>query len=87
MTAEKLQQALVLHQTIECLTEAKRSIEATEKEKKLAYMVHDEERGYWYPADMSIMKYIGDILDRHDKQIREEIDRRIAQYKQELENL
>ena len=87
MTGEKLQQALVLHQTIECLTEAKHRIEVTEKEKKLAYMVHDEERGYWYPADMSTMKYIGDILDRHDGMIREEIDKRIAQYKQELENL
>ena len=85
MTEEKLQQVLVLHQTIECLTEAKRHIEATEK--KLAFVTHDEERNYWYPANMSIMKYIGDILDRHDKQIREEIDQRIAQYKQELENL
>ena len=41
----------------------------------------------WEIVNMDKMKYIGDILDRHDGMIREEIDQRIAQYKQELENL
>ena len=33
------------------------------------------------------MKFIGDILDRHDLQIRQEIDNRIEELKQELEQL
>ena len=86
MTEEKLQKALGLYQTIEGLTKVKHHIEVSGP-KKLAYVAHEEERGYWYPSDMNLMKYIGDILDRHDGMIREEIDKRIAEYKQELENL
>ena len=35
----------------------------------------------------SIMKYIGDILDKHDKMIRQEIDDEIAALNKEIEEL
>lgn len=41
----------------------------------------------WSIENMDIMKFIGDILDRHDLQIRQEIDNRIEELKQELEQL
>lgn len=41
----------------------------------------------WQPVGMNKMKYISEILDRHDKQIRQEIDERINGLKKELEEL
>lgn len=90
MTQEKVNQIIVLHQTIERLEEVKQILNLR-CIHRLSYLEHhpstslDRER--WEIVNMDKMKYIGDILDRHDGMIREEIDKRITQYKQELENL
>lgn len=90
MTQEEVNRIIVLHQTIECLEEVKQFLNSR-SDHRLSYLEHyfgtslDRER--WEIVDMDKMKYIGDILDRHDGMIREEIDKRIAQYKRELENL
>lgn len=85
MTQEKVNQIIVLHQAIECLEEVKQFLNSRSNHR-LSYLEHYPSME-WEIVNMDKMKYIGDILDRHDGMIREEIDQRIAQYKQELENL
>lgn len=90
MTQEKVQQIIVLHQTIERLEEVRQFLNSRSNHR-LSYLKHYPStslgRESWEIVDMNKMKFIGDILDRHDGMIREELDKRIAEYKQELENL
>lgn len=90
MTPEKVNKIIVLHQTIERLEEVRQFLNSRSNHR-LSYLEHypstSLDRESWEIVDMNKMKFIGDILDRHDGMIREEIDKRIAQYKQELENL
>ena len=85
MAQEKVNKVIVLHQAIECLEEVKRFLNSRSNHR-LSYLEHYPSME-WEIVNMDKMKYIGDILDRHDGMIREEIDQRIAEYKQELENL
>lgn len=90
MNQETIAQLLAIHQEIECLEQVKKKIEDKGK-SRLSYLEYNGGlslgRGEWRIADMNVMKFIGDILDRHDLQVRQEIDNRIEQLKQELEQL
>ncbi len=90
MNQETMAQLLAIHQNIECLEQVKKKIEDKGK-SRLSYLEYNGGlslgRGEWRIVDMDVMKFIGDILDRHDLQVRQEIDNRIEQLKQELEQL
>lgn len=90
MNQETITKVLATHQEIECLEAVKKAIDSTNNHR-LSYLEYRGslayERSEWRVVNMDVMKYAGDILDRHDLQIRQEIDNRIEQLKQELEQL
>lgn len=90
MNSETIAKVLAIHQEIECLEAVKKAINYT-NDHRLSYLEYREgssfDRSEWRIVDMDVMKYIGDILDRHDLQVRQEIDNRIEQLKRELEQL
>ena len=91
MNQETINKILAAHQEIECLERVKSAIKDT-REHRLCYIQRpcDSMIGHsseWSIVNMDIMKFIGDILDRHDLQIRQDIDNRIEELKQELEQL
>lgn len=90
MDAETISKILAVHQEIECLGQVKEAIGGT-RAHRLCYIREPYSTmgssNEWSIENMDIMKFIGDILDRHDLQIRQEIDNRIEELKQELEQL
>lgn len=91
MNQETINKIIAAHQEIGCLERVKKAIEGT-REHRLCYIQkpRDSMIGHsseWSIENMDIMKFIGDILDRHDLQIRQEIDKRIEELKKELEEL
>lgn len=89
MDKDTITKVLANHKEIEHLEEAKNRIKDKEHHR-LSYLVTDENPvilQYWKMENIYTMEYISEILDRHDKQIRQEIDDRINALKKELEEL
>lgn len=91
MTEEQFNKAIELHDTLNSLYRVKKEIEGTIKHR-LCYIEHcDREFGYadsdWKISNIRTLAVIGHIFDRHDKQIRQEIEDEINQIKQEIEKL
>lgn len=91
MTREQFLTVTRLHERLEALDEVKKEIEQT-KRHRLWYAReygHPMIRSYskWELVDEHIMHSISDILDRHDKMIREEIDEEIAEIKRQIDEL
>lgn len=86
MTQEQYQRAVMINDRLEELARVKKEIEGT--------VIHR----LWY-AEKSlcgsdyrltsewVMKYIGNLLDKHDTAIRQEIDEEIERLKAEIETL
>ncbi len=95
MKEETLLKALTLRQELDLLTSVEEAIRPCEYEDggrevfRLTYITKALTlNGYkWQPVGMNKMKYIGNLLDRHDKEIRKEIADRIAELKKEIEEL
>lgn len=96
MNAETLQKAMAIHQELEILTDVRDNIKPTYNagldetyQYRLSYITKTSGYGCseWEAVDVDKMKFIGDILDRHDRQIRQEIDNRINELNKELEQL
>lgn len=89
MNRETITKVLAIHAEIECLEAVQKEIEGTKKHR-LSYLEYNEgltlrDRSQWQISDMDKLKFIGDILDCHDVQIRQEIAQRIEKLNKELE--
>lgn len=89
MTQEQYQTAIRLHERLEALNEVKKEIEETEKHRLWYAKRYDPmtETTKWETVSEYSMRSISDILDRHDKMIREEIEEEIASIKRQIEAL
>lgn len=96
MNNEALQKAMAIHQELEILTDVRDNIKPTYNagldetyQYRLSYITKTSGYGCseWEAVDVDKMKFIGDILNRHDRQIRQEIDNRIDELNKELEQL
>lgn len=88
MTPEQFLIAIRLHERLEALGKVKKEIE----QNRLLYAREYDNpiiRCYskWESVGEHLMHSISDILDRHDKMIREEIDEEIAKIKRQIEEL
>lgn len=86
MTQEQYQRAIEINKIIEQLNRVKEEIKGsrtvlTYAKRAQALSDSDSLCRDW------LMAYIGNILDNHDKQIREEIDNEIKELEQEIERL
>lgn len=87
MTEEQFNEAVRINNRIGELEEVKKKISLSTY-NRLSYIqkdgsIHDD----WTIVGEWIMKDISDILDRHDQQIRQEIDEEIEKLKKEIEAL
>lgn len=82
MTQEQYNRAVEINNRLEELEEVKKEINGTSKHL-VTYCKQDD----YEPCYRYTMKYISDILDRHDKMIREEIDNEIKKLKKEIEEI
>jgi hypothetical protein len=85
MKTEVFNRVVELKKKLDELNEAKKAIEST-RSHRLSYIKEDD-RGDWCPVTTWKLEPIGDILDRHDEQIRKEIDEEIQNIYKEIEQL
>lgn len=84
MTKEQYQRACEINERLKQLNQVKEVIHGTPTHR-LSYL-YSRSNDY-YPCNEHAMRYIGDLLDTHDKMIRAEIDNEIASLTQEIETL
>lgn len=84
MTEEQFNKVIRINDRINQLVGVNREIADTTRHR-LSYITHGVSD--WRPSSEWIMKHISDILDRHDMQIRQEIDEEIEKLKKEIEML
>lgn len=84
MTPEQYKRAVQINERISELERVKKEINWTAKHR-LWYAERSERD--WRLTSEWIMCYISEILDKHDKMIRQEIDDEIAALKAEIERL
>ncbi len=89
MTQEQFDKAIELKSKLNALARAKTEIDNTTTHR-LSYIERRKKSfgdtgSDWWLSDVDDLKCIGDILDRHDIQIRNEIDERIEQIYKEIE--
>lgn len=82
MTQEQYEKAVAINIRLEQLHKVKEEISDTSK----YLLTYCKKYGY-KPCYQYTLPYIADILDRHDKMIREEIDAEIEKLKKEIETL
>lgn len=84
MTQDQYQRACQIADRLECLNKVKKEIADTRKHR-LWYAYKSESD--WRLTSEWEMRYISELLDKHDLMIREEIDKEIEQLKAEIETL
>ena len=82
MTNEQYNRAVEINQRLKELESVKKEINDSSK-----YLLTYCEADDYKPCYRWTMVYISDILDRHDKMIREEIDNEIEKLKNEVKEL
>ena len=82
MTDEQYKRAVQIHERLNELQEVKKEIEGT-REHRLWYA---EKGSEWRLTSEWIMRYIGELLDKHDTMIRAEIEE-ISDLLNEIETL
>ena len=86
MTKEQYQRACEINERLRQLQEVKKEIHGTTT-KRLTYSYKYSTSSDYSLCNPYIMRYIGDLLDTHDKMIRAEIENEIASLEQEIETL
>ena len=87
MTEEQYLRAVQINDRLAELEKVKDDIKPTSKHR-LWYAYNTGEFGSdWSLCSEWRMRYIGDILDKHDLMIRQEIDEEIEKLKKEIETL
>ncbi len=86
--------ALAIMQELECLEKAFHEIESKynpgiddQDTFRLTYIYKSMRGGQWHICDMEAMKYISEILERHDNEIRRELAERIFELKKQMKEL
>lgn len=89
MTKEQFNTAIRLHERLEALRAVKKEIAETEKHRLWYAKRYDPMTGTtkWETVSEYTMRPISDILDRHDKMIRKEIDEEMEEIKRQIEKL
>jgi len=83
MTDKQFERAVEISSRIKELEEVKKEISETE-EHRLSYSYYSSA---WQLCPSWVMSQIGEILDKHDKMIRQEIDEEISTLKAEIKEL
>lgn len=84
MTPQQYERVVEIHERIEALEETKKQI--ADKSKLRLYFAYRRSDGFNCCADWS-MRPIADLLDKHDRMIRQEIDDEIERLTKEIETL
>ena len=89
MTQEQFNTAIKLHHRLEALSKVKEEIADIEKHRLWYAERYDPMCGTtkWDTVSKYVVQSISDILDRHDKMIRQEIDDEIAKITKQIEEL
>ena len=87
MTEEQFNEAVRINNRIGELKKVKKEISSLPNNKLSYIQKGDSIRDDWEIVSDWIMRLISDILDRHDVQIREEIDEEIKKLKKNIELL
>lgn len=89
MTQEQFNTAIKLHHRLEALSKVKEEIADIEKHRLWYAERYSPMCGTtkWDAVNEYIMRDISDILDRHDRMIRQEIDDEIAKITKQIEGL
>lgn len=87
MTEKQFNEAVRINNRIGELEKVKKEISSLPNNKLSYIQKGDSIRDDWKIVGDWIMRLISDILDRHDVQIRQEIDEEIAKLKKEIEIL
>lgn len=84
MTKEQFQRAVQINGRLENLARVKKEIDDTSKHR--LWYAWKGESDYRLTSEW-VMKYISELLDKHDLMIRQEIDEEIERLKAEIETL
>ena len=89
MTQEQFNTAVKLHHRLEALSKVKEEIADIEKHRLWYAESYSPMCGTtkWDAVSECAMRDISDILDRHDRMIRQEIDDEIAKITKQIEEL
>lgn len=85
MTAEQYQKAIDIHERISDLAQFKESIK--DKNKSLFYVWYDHYNDGWALSEGSRSAAIQEILGKHDKMIRAEIDEEMERLIEEIQEI
>ena len=86
MTPEQYQRALQIGERLDNLARVKKEIDDTTKHR-LWYAEKSSSGSDYRLTSEWVMRYISELLDKHDLMIRQEIEEEIEQLKAEIENL
>lgn len=86
MTQEQYQRAVKINDRLEELARVKKEIDVT-TDHRLWYAEKNINGSGYQLASEWVMRYIGELLDKHDLMIRQEIDEEIERLKAEIETL
>ena len=86
MTQEQFQRAVQINDRLEELARVKKEIDDTSKHR-LWYAEKSNCSSDYRLNSEWVMKYIADVLDKHDLAIRQEIEEEIERLKAEIETL
>lgn len=86
MTQEQYRRAVQINDRLEELSRVKKEIEGTINHRLWYAEKSSCGSDYRLTAEW-VMKYIGELLDKHDTAIRQEIDEEIERLKAEIETL
>lgn len=86
MTQEQYQRALQIGERLDNLARVKKEIDNTTKHR-LWYAEKSSSGSDYRLTSEWVMRYISELLDKHDTAIRQEIDEEIKQLKAEIEKL
>lgn len=88
MTQEQYERACQINNRLTNLADVKKRIEGRANEKIiLSYLYSTDNSTDYRQCNYWTMNFIADILDKHDKMIRQEIDAEIESLKKEIEML
>lgn len=85
MTEQQYNRACQINDRLSVLADVKKQIEGTLTHR--LYFAYKDCDGYFRCCSDLVMRYISEILDKHDRMIRQEIEEEIERLKKEIEEL
>ena len=87
MTHEQFAKAVFINKRIEELNKVKEEIKGTSEHRLWYAYKHDGINRDWSLCSEWVMKYISEILDKHDKMIRDEIEAELLRLEEDIARL